>query len=75
MATREEINTMRARLTALQDQLYSGVSSVSVGGETTTFVQPNEARRLVVELQNAIASATGTARVRPRAASISLGGT
>lgn len=75
MASREEINVMRQRLANLQDQLYSGVSSISVGGETTTLVQPSEARRLIAELSDQIAAATGVGRVRPRNASINLGAT
>jgi hypothetical protein len=66
---------IRERIATLEDQLYSGVSSISVGGESTQLVSPNEARRLIAELNGQLSAVLGTGRTRPRAASINLGAT
>jgi hypothetical protein len=72
-----DLSLLRQRKAALEDALYSGVSSVSVGGETTTFQDTSAIRRAIQELDNLLAAmAPGTnARRKPAVSTIYLGGT
>ena len=75
MAACQDLTVLRTRLATLQDALASGVLSVSVGGETTTFQSPRDLRKSIADLDAQIAIATGGARRRPAVSSIRLGGT
>ncbi len=75
MAACQDLTVLRTRLATLQDALYSGVLTVSVGGETTTFQNPAQLRKSIADLDTQIAIATGGSRRRPVVASINLGGT
>jgi hypothetical protein len=70
-----DVSLLRQRKAALEDALYSGVSSVSVGGETTSFQNPAQLRKAISDIETQIAIATGGSRRRPVIASILLGGT
>lgn len=75
MAACQDLTVLRTRLATLQDALYSGVLSVSVGGETTTFQNPAQLRKSIADLDAQIAIATGGSRRRPVVSSINLGTT
>jgi hypothetical protein len=75
MAACQDLTVLRTRLATLQDALYSGVLTVSVGGETTTFQNPAQLRKSIADLDAQIAIATGGSRRRPVVSSINLGGT
>jgi len=75
MAACQDLTVLRTRLATLQDALYSGVLTVSVGGETTTFQNPAQLRKSIADLDAQIAIATGGSRRRPVVSSVNLGGT
>lgn len=67
-----DLTILRQRKAALEDALYGGVSSVSVGGETTVFQSPADIRRAINDVDALLASLTGQPRRKPVVCSIRL---
>ena len=71
-----DLTILRARKAALEDALYSGVASVSVGGETTTFQNTAALRKAIQEVDNLLAALSSNGvRRKPAVSTIYLGGT
>jgi hypothetical protein len=68
-----DLATLKARRDALETALASGVTSISVDGQSTTFASPADLRRALRDIQAAIARCTGGAVARPVSATIDLG--
>lgn len=69
-----DLATLKARRDALEESLSSGVSSMSVDGQSTTFASMDERRKMLVQINADIAACTGQARKRPAASQVYLGG-
>lgn len=68
-----DLATLKARRDALETALASGVTSISVDGQSTTFASPADLRRALRDIQATIARCTGGAVARPVSATINLG--
>ena len=68
------LQTLRERRDALEDAIASGVMSITVDGQTTTFASVKERTAILNRLNDDIARCTGQAIKRPVAATINMGG-
>jgi hypothetical protein len=59
---------------ALEESIFSGVLSISVDGQTTTFASMDERQRALNRINAEIECLTGAKPRRPRAAQINLQG-
>ena len=59
---------------ALLESIRTGVLSVTVGGQTTTFASLAERQQVLNRINAEIAATTGAATARPVASTIKLGG-
>ena len=59
---------------ALEAAIASGVLSISVDGQSTTFASISDLRKVLRAINDEIATCTGQDRKRPRAAQVYLGG-
>ena len=57
---------------SIQQAIRSGITSVSVGGQTTTFADPREMRSILADIEREIAQCQGTVDSRPRVSSFNL---
>lgn len=69
-----DLATLRARRDALEESISSGVLSMAVDGQSTSFVSVADRQRILNDLNDQIAECVGQTRKRPKAASIYLGG-
>ena len=69
-----DLNTLKSRRDALEEAIASGVLSISVDGQSTTFASISELRKVLRAINDEIATCTGQDRKRPRAAQVYLGG-
>jgi hypothetical protein len=68
------LQTLRERRDALEAAIASGVTSISVDGQMTTFASLQDLQRVLNRINDEIAECTGQNKKRPRAASVYLGG-
>ena len=69
-----DLNTLKSRRDALEAAIASGVLSISVDGQSTTFASMAERQAVLNRINDEIARCTGQPRRRPRAAQVYLGG-
>jgi len=69
-----DLTTLKSRRDALEAAIASGVLSISVDGQSTTFASPSQLRSVLRSINDEIAACTGQDRKRPRAAQVYLGG-
>lgn len=69
-----DLTTLRQRRDALESAIASGVTSISVDGQSTTFATLDDLQKILNRINDEIAVCTGQARKRPRAAQVYLGG-
>ena len=68
------LQTLRERRDALEDAIASGVTSITVDGQTTTFASIAERQAVLNRIVAEIEECTGQAKRRPKVATISLTG-
>jgi len=69
-----DLATLRQRREALEAAIASGVTSISVDGQSTSFASLSDLQRVLNRINNEIAECTGQNKKRPRAAQVWLGG-
>ena len=69
-----DLATLKARRDALEESIASGVMSISVDGQSTSFSSVAERQRVLTQINDEIAICTGNARKRPTASQVYLGG-
>ncbi|MFZ9091333.1 MAG: phage head-tail joining protein [Planctomycetaceae bacterium] len=69
-----DLTTLKSRRDALEAAIASGVLSISVDGQSTTFASLSQLRSVLRSINDEIATCTGQDRRRPRAAQVYLGG-
>ena len=69
-----DLATLRARRDALEDSISSGVMSMAVDGQSTSFASIAERQRILNQILDQIAECTGQNRKRPKCAQVYLGG-
>ncbi len=69
-----DLTTLKSRRDALEAAIASGVLSISVDGQSTTFASLSQLRSVLRSINDEIAACTGQDRKRPRAAQVYLGG-
>ena len=73
-ASMADLATLKVRRDALEEAISTGVMSISVDGQSTTFASMAERQAVLNRINDEIARCTGQARRRPRAAQVYLGG-
>jgi len=66
------LHELRDDLATLEQAMRSGITSVSVGGQTTTFAQPSDMRAIIADIKQEIAECEGAEVSRPRVSSFNL---
>lgn len=69
-----DLATLKARRDALEEAISTGVMSISVDGQSTTFAGIAERQSVLNRINDQIAQCTGQPKRRPRAAQVYLGG-
>ena len=69
-----DLSTLKQRRDALEEAIASGVTSISVDGQSTTFASLADLQRVLNRINDEIAACTGQSKKRPRAAQVYLGG-
>ena len=67
-----ELATLKTQRTNLRNAIRSGVASMSVDGQTTTFASMRDMRAVLADVDQQIALLEGAAAKRPRVSSISM---
>lgn len=73
-ANMADLATLKARRDALEEAISTGVMSISVDGQSTTFASMEERQSVLNRINEEIARCTGQPKRRPRAAQVYLGG-
>jgi len=69
-----DLTTLRQRRDALEAAIASGVTSISVDGQSTQFASLQELQRVLNRINDEIAACTGQNKRRPAVATVYLGG-
>lgn len=69
-----DLANLKKHRDALEESIFSGVLSISVDGQTTTFATMDERQRALNRINAQIECLVGATPKRPRAAQVNLGG-
>lgn len=67
-----QLTTLKNQRTNLQAAIRSGVQSMSVDGQTTTFTSMRDMRAVLADIESQIAQLEGSDNRKPRVSSITL---